>query len=94
MSYSSIIGVDMGDMGEMYSDMKEHSKNKRAGNRENAVIILKHEEIEFESKNIGAHLIVQGIGGIIDFWPGTGKYVTRCGTYSGRGIRNLIKIAK
>ena len=84
----------MGDIGEMYSNMKEHSKKKRAGNRENAITILNDNNISFESKNNGAHFIVFGSNEIIDYWPGTGKFISRRGHTECRGVRNLIKLAK
>lgn len=84
----------MGDMGEFWADMKpvlkEASKERRRNNRENSADLLRQKGVEFESKNHGAHLIVEGRCCLIDFWPGTGKFITRNGR-KGRGVRNLIK---
>ena len=33
--------------------------------------------IVFESKNNGEHLIINTLGGVIDYWPSTGKYYDR-----------------
>ncbi len=45
--------------------------------------------IPFVSKNNGAHLIVEGSECFIDYWPGTGKWHSRCGK-QGFGVRKLI----
>lgn len=74
-----------------YKDIKEFSQNKRAENREKSTNILIDYNINFESKNEGAHLIVKGSELIIDFWPGTGKYIVRGGE-EGRGVFSLLKL--
>jgi len=82
----------MGDMGDIWNEQKEYGKKKRGDNRENAPTILFEHGIKFEAKNCGAHLIVEGKNCIIDFWPGTGKWILRKDTRNaGRGIFNLIK---
>ena len=57
--------------------------------RENSADYLAQREIPFVSKNGGAHLIVEGKDCFIDFWPGTGKWHSRCGK-KGFGVRNLV----
>lgn len=79
----------MSDMGDDFRALKEHSKSKRAANRQGGARALLVAGIPFESKNGGAHLIV-GTGRDFDFWPGTGKWVGRRGQGNGRGVRNLI----
>lgn len=81
----------MGDMGEIFSGMREYSQEKRANNRDGSKKILEGAGINFESKNFGAHLIVENI---IDFWPGTGKFIDRRNKFKGRGVRNLLKQLK
>lgn len=81
----------MGDMGEMFNHMKEVSKDRRRSNRESSAAMLKEQGVEFVEKNDGAHLIVRGRDGLIDFWPGTGKFICRNGK-SGRGVRNVLKL--
>lgn len=81
----------MGEMGEIFNEMKKAGKEKREQNRENSPQILADRGIEFESKNWGAHLIVKGKDCLIDFWPGTGKFIARNGR-RGRGVFNLIKL--
>lgn len=51
----------MGDTGDDYKAMKEHSQKKRANNREGSAEMLTEAGIEYESKNNGAHLIVDTI---------------------------------
>jgi len=81
----------MGDMGDDFKAMKEHSKKKRAGNREQSAQHLRDRGILFSANNNGAHLIVEGKDGYIDFWPGTGRWKTRKGK-TGFGVRNLAKL--
>ncbi|PHS64367.1 MAG: hypothetical protein COB09_08310 [Thalassobium sp.] len=83
----------MGDMGEIFNAMREDSKKRREANRANAPQILTDAGIEYESKNHGAHLIVTGSNCLIDFWPGTGKWISRNGKKA-RGVRSLIKHIK
>ena len=80
----------MGDMGEMYNDMKKESQKRRAGHREASPEFLQKAGIPFEKKNNGAHLIVEGCDCFIDFWPGTGKWIARNGK-RGFGVKNLIR---
>lgn len=75
---------------EFWRDVKEARQEKRASNRENSAAVLAEAGIPFQSKNIGAHLIVEGPVCFIDFWPGTGRWISRKGT-KGFGVRNLIK---
>jgi len=40
-------------------------------------------------------LIVTGVGWeLIDFWPGTGKWIARDTKLKGRGVFNLLKYVK
>ena len=54
----------MGDVGDFWRDIKpamiEESKQRRAHNRESSAELLSAKGIDFETKNNGAHLIVQG----------------------------------
>jgi len=81
----------MGDMGELFNGLKGESQKRRADNRESSAKILEENGIKFESKNMGAHLIVSGDSITIDFWPGTGKFIVRGGK-TGRGVFNLLKL--
>lgn len=79
----------MSDMGDMFNDLKKVRQEKRADNRESSAEYLRQRGIPFVEKNLGAHLIVEGSAGFIDFWPGTGKWHSRCGK-KGFGVRNLV----
>ena len=83
----------MGDMGDYWRDvrpfMKARSASKRPNNREASAEILREAGVKFTSKNDGIHLIVEGKVCLIDFWPGTGKFITRLGK-KGRGVISLL----
>lgn len=81
----------MGDMGEMWKDLKKIQQKKRSNNRIGGAELLNEAGIKFETKNAGAHLIVQGNDELIDFWPGTGRWMVRRGK-TGFGVNNLIKL--
>ncbi|PHS13510.1 MAG: hypothetical protein COA78_07160 [Blastopirellula sp.] len=81
----------MGDMGDMYRDMTEYKKTKRASNTQSSTDILTKTGIPFSSKNGGAHLIVGSGELVADFWPSTGKWIVRKGK-EGRGVFKLIKL--
>jgi len=83
----------MGDMGEVFNEMKEGSKKRRARNRKQSPKLLEGAGIPFESKNGGAHLIVEGRECRIDFWPGTGRWISRNGK-RGFGVKALIRYVK
>lgn len=80
-----------------WDDHTEQSKLKRARNRSKSAEVLGDHGFEFTSHNNGAHLVVtvpnltsNGLPGVWDFWPGTGKFIRRAhGTY-GRGVFNLV----
>jgi len=83
----------MSEIGDDFAFLKEQSKQKRKANRENSQDILIERGIKFTVKNEGAHLIVEGKESIIDFWPGTGKFITRNGK-TGRGVFTLINLCE
>jgi len=86
----------MGDMGDYWRDvkpaLKERSQQKRASNRQNGAAQLLAAGFSFESRNGGAHLIVQAKDHVVDYWPGTGKWATRGFKFGliGRGIARLL----
>ena len=71
---------------------KGESQARRADNRESSAEILADRGIQFERKNMGAHLIVTHGGKVVDFWPGTGKFIPRGFGRPGRGVFNLLKL--
>lgn len=80
-------------MAEFYRDWGKLKMEKRARNRQASPEMLTAKGIHFVSKNNGAHLIVEGCKDLIDFWPGTGKWIVRGGR-EGRGVQNLIALIK
>lgn len=83
----------MGDMAEIFNAYKEGRKVKKRNNKKESTELLIKHDIKFTSKNNGSHLIVEGLFGPIDFWPSTGRFITRNGR-KGRGVRKLIKECK
>ena len=67
------------------------SSDLRAQNRVNSTKLLTERGILFTTHNDGAHLIVDSGDGLIDFYPGTGKFRTRKGV-EGRGVFKVIKM--
>lgn len=81
----------MGDMGEMWRDVKDARKSKKQSNLERSTELLVANEIPFESKNGGAHLIVTATDGLIDFWPSTGLWSERQNKQrNSRGVARLL----
>ncbi|UQN68303.1 hypothetical protein L0Z11_11460 [Burkholderia multivorans] len=72
-------------------------QQRRARNREQSNLLLRENGYEFDERNGAAHLIVRTARGTVDFWPGTGKWITRfeidgC-RVENRGVFNLMKFA-
>lgn len=70
---------------------EQRSKDKRAMNRAASPKYLERQGIKFESRNEGAHLIVDGR---VDFWPGTGLWIVKEGNKRGRGVKHLANWIK
>ena len=82
--------MDDEDLSAHYALRKAVSSQRRASNRETSAQYLQQHGILFTEKNQGAHLIVEGKTCYIDFWPGTGKWNSRCG-HKGFGVKNLVE---
>ena len=82
----------MGDMGEVFNELKKFNKAKKANNLEASTKRLEDAGIPFIKKNGGVHLIVGD--GTFDFWPSTGLFINRATQRRGRGVKNLIKFLK
>jgi len=82
----------MGDMADVFNDMRAASKEKRASNREQGPLRLKEAGIAFSVHNDGAHIVISRNRPFVDvdYWPGTGAWRARGWTYSKRGVANLI----
>lgn len=77
------------EIGEIFNALKKERQEKRANNRVSSAEYLRKHGIPFVEKNLGAHLIVEDRECFIDFWPGTGKWYSRCGK-KGFGVCNLV----
>ena len=68
------------------------SAARRADNRASSAQILAAHSVAHEVKSGGAHIIVTHGEKVIDFWPGTGKFIPRGFGRPGRGVFNLLKL--
>lgn len=80
----------MGDLGDYFRDVRAIKQQKRADNRKRGPEILAEHGISFQIRNDGAHLVVSHGGIVVDYWPGTGKFIFRDGD-KGRGVFTLLK---
>jgi len=56
---------------------------------------LIEEEIGFELKNNGRHLVVECCDYKIDFWPSTGKFIPRENDFGNHyGVRKLVEYVR
>lgn len=81
----------MGDTGDDFNARRAAKQEKRADNREQSAEVLTRAGVVFESKNMGAHLIVQAGASVVDFWPGTGLWIARPLGEKGRGVAKLVR---
>lgn len=81
----------MSETVEMYKAMKEEDKSQRAMMRERGMQFLIDADIKFETNNNGAHLIVEGPLGLIDFWPRTDKWLCQHDRVMRRGVKELVR---
>ena len=63
----------MGDMGDMYRDWGEWTKEKKQERRENALMWLHDNHLPYQEFNNGLHLKVTINDKKIDFWPTTDR---------------------
>ncbi len=82
----------MSEVGEMFADHRKQGQEKRANNREQSTTLLQEKGVPFVSRNGGAHLIVTYDGTVVDFWPGTGKFIVRGQHKKRRGVFALLKV--
>lgn len=81
---------DDDDTGEFWRAVRAERREKREKNRTDSATMLQQAGLRFETKNLGAHLIVRAIGLTVDFWPGTGLWIVRNPKREGRGVQRLI----
>jgi len=81
----------MNEINEMWRDYRaeqaniRHDRYKKA-NPENQLKIC---NIDYETRNNGYHLIVTHNDMVVDFWPTTGRWISRTGKRGG-GVKRLI----
>ena len=82
----------MSELAASFKTKKTAGQKRRAFNRKRSAKYLDIHKILFTSNNNGAHLIMDGHRGYIDFWPGTGKWKSRIHPcLEGFGVKNLCK---
>lgn len=85
----------MGDMIDLYGDLRKHKQEERAKRRAADLLLLAEEGINLASiNNDGAHIIVNHGGRVIDYWPGTSLWIDRKTQKRRRGVRQLINYCK
>lgn len=84
------ISTDDDSMSDYWRDVKAARQQKRADNRASSAELLMSAGIAFEEKNGGAHLIVKAPSGLVDFWPGTGRWIVRGSSRAQYGVKRLI----
>lgn len=78
-------------MWEDYRAIKQHRMEQKAELRRTGAEMLTQHNIPFRSCNDGAHLIIQYMDRIVDYWPGTERWSIRSVARYGRGIDGLLK---
>lgn len=84
----------MGDMGEVFNEMRLAKKERRANNTQDSTAMLQGNHIAFESHNAGAHLVIDAGVCKIDFWPSTGLWIVRGNKKRHGGVRKLIQYVR
>ncbi len=79
-------------MTELYESCRKARQAKRRDNRAFSTDLLREHGIPFVSRNMGAHLIVTYKEKVVDFWPGTGRFIIRGEHTKQRGVRVLLKV--
>ena len=62
----------MGDMADVFNDLRKMKQEKRASNTESATAMLVAAGIQFKSFNGGVHLQIIAGNKSVNFWPSTG----------------------
>ena len=79
----------MGDMGDIFRDMREFNKERRHQNLERGLERLKESGVDFKMLSPD-HVRVSGY----DYWPSTGLFIEMKTKRRGRGIGNLLKVVR
>ena len=84
----------MGDMADVFNDLRKMKQEKRASNTESATAMLVAAGIQFKSFNGCVHLQIIAGNKSVNFWPSTGLWMVAGEQRKSRGVRNLIKYVK
>lgn len=75
----------MGDMGDLFNDLRDHKKQEKRKNLDYAENVLQG----YEHRQVDEYLFKIGD---FDFWPSTGLFKNRVTKKKGRGINNLLPL--
>lgn len=79
-------------MAEELRALSDFRKQRRRENTASSTQLLRDQDIPFEVRNGGAHLIVDGVA---DFWPSTGLWIPRDRQYGkDRGVMRLLTFVR
>jgi hypothetical protein len=78
-------------MNEAFKGSYDYQRQKKQNNLSQSTDILIKNKIAFESHNNGIHLVVMNRW---DYWPSTGLFIDRTNKKQGRGIFNLLRLAR
>lgn len=77
----------MGDMGDVFNEMRKDGQRRRARNYQNSVHLLHQRGVDFQIFPGGMHLRVCKV---VDYWPSTGLFIHK--GKRGRGVFKLMKL--
>jgi len=78
------------EVNAMWRARRTKKQVKRETNRKTSAEILIERGIAFRTNNDGVHLMIDADSGVIDFWPGTGRWKDRETNTTGFGISSLL----
>ena len=80
--------------GDFWRDIKEHRRDKRLQRHYDSLEFLRVNDISFVAKNHGSHLVIEGAGITVDFWPSSAKWSVRGSGRTRCGVESLVKLLK
>ncbi len=80
--------------GETYTKIDEDRRKDFDNGKDYALAKIKKSNLAYESKFNGSLIIVEGIHGKIEFYPGGGAFDCKSTGYRGKYVDNLINYAK
>jgi hypothetical protein len=83
----------MGDMREVFKDMQEAKKERKAANLKKNMDYLNSTSLDYKVFNQGRQLNFEYRDGVVAFYPTTNKWVFKGKTYHG-DARELVKFLK